>query len=531
MKYFIYCRKSSEDKARQIQSIDDQKRELTLLARQRGLVVADVIVDEKSAKKPGRIGFSKMIERLQEGEATGILCWKLDRLARNPVDGGSVTWLLQQGKIEEIVTPDKTFYPSDNVLLIGIEFGMANQYIIDLAKSVKRGMSSKVQKGWLPTKAPLGYLNEVGAEKGAKRILPDPDTFHVIQRLWKRLIKDRLKLYPLYRVMKEEFPLYKNGSITADSSFYRIFHNPFYAGIFTWNGERHVGAHKPMITLREFEKAQEILRDETQIRQTNVEFDMKGFFRCGTCGAQITAERHTKFVKKTQEEKSYDYYKCAHRKKGIKCTETTVSKKILEDQILDHIEEARIPDEIIEFGLRELELMKEKGVEPVKEGFITKEINRIDRLLKNAMEFILNESDPEMQKMTTNKILELKIDKKRKVEELELIRQEQKDPYSKIRNSLELIAGAKYTFLSGNSKLKRKVVNGLGSNWKLQDKKLYYKPYFTISAFQETKKALDGGNLGIELNSKSKKLPSNQVAFIWSGQGGSNPCQRLGRPW
>jgi len=520
MKYFIYCRKSSEDKARQIQSIDDQKRELITLAKQKSLTIADIIVDEKSAKKPGRQGFSEMIKRIQEGEATGILCWKLDRLARNPVDGGIITWFLQLGKIEEIVTPDKTFLPSDNVLLIGIEFGMANQYIIDLGKSVKRGMESKIQKGWLPTKAPIGYLNEVGAEKGAKRILPHPDTFSVLQRLWKLLIKEKLKLASLYKAMQDECPLYRNGSIIAFSSFHRIFHNPFYAGLFTWQGKRYIGSHEKMISLREFERAQEILRDETEIRCTSLEFDMKGFFRCGVCGSQITAERHTKFVKRTQQNKSYDYYKCSRHKRGIECNESTVSKKILEDQILNFIEEVRIPDEIIEFGLQELENMRKKEVEPVKENLIKAEVERIDRQLKNAMELLLNEADPEIQKMTKEKILELRIDKKRRGEELELLKEEQKDPYAEIRNSLELIMGAKYTFLNGTPRLKKKVVEGLGSNWKLKDKKLDYKPYFTISAFQKTKKLLEGDNFGFELNKPqedTKKLPLEAVSSVWSG--------------
>jgi len=520
MKYFIYCRKSSEEKSRQIQSIDDQKRELTLLAKQKGLEVVDIIIDEKSAKKPGRKGFTKMIEQLQAGEVTGILCWKLDRLARNPVDGGSITWLLQEGKIEEIVTPDKTFYPNDNVLLIGIEFGMANQYIRDLSKNVKRGMKSKVEKGWLPTRAPLGYLNEVGAEKGTKRILPDPDTFTVVKSLWKRLLKDKLKFAELYRVMESEFPIFRKSSILASSSFYKIFHNPFYAGLFKWGGEIHIGSHKPMITLKEFEEAQEILKEEVQIRHTDLQFDLKGIFRCGVCNAQITAERHTKFNKESQQEKSYDYYKCTRRKKCIKCTEPTVSKKILENQILEFIEEVNIPDEIIEFGLSELEIMRKSDVEPVKDKAIKKEIEHIDRQLKNAMNLLLNEDDQILQKMTKDKILELKLSRKRLAEELELAIQERKDPYADIRNSLELIKGAKYTFLNGSKELKRKVVRGLGSNWTLKAKKLYFKPYFTISALQSTKELLEGGNFRFELNKPqdiNKKLPSEAVSFVWSG--------------
>ena len=53
---------------------------------------------------PGRPIFNDMLRRIQTGEAQGIICWKVDRLARNPVDGGQIQWLLQQGVIAHIQT-------------------------------------------------------------------------------------------------------------------------------------------------------------------------------------------------------------------------------------------------------------------------------------------------------------------------------------------------------------------------------------------------------------------------------------------
>src|SRR3989344_1515304 len=49
-------------------------------------------------------------------EAQGIVCWKIDRLSRNPVDSGKIQWLLQQGIIQHIQTHSQSHYPNDNVL-------------------------------------------------------------------------------------------------------------------------------------------------------------------------------------------------------------------------------------------------------------------------------------------------------------------------------------------------------------------------------------------------------------------------------
>ena len=86
--YFIYSRKSSEAEDRQILSIDSQVSELKRFANPKGIKILEVLTEAKSAKAPGRPIFNSMMQRLYHGEADGILCWKLDRLARNPVDGG-----------------------------------------------------------------------------------------------------------------------------------------------------------------------------------------------------------------------------------------------------------------------------------------------------------------------------------------------------------------------------------------------------------------------------------------------------------
>src|SRR6266481_3622257 len=171
--FFIYCRKSSEDEDRQILSIDAQLSELNEIARREGLAIAETFTESKSAKGPGREVFNEMLRRIERGEANAILSWKLDRLARNFDDGGKIIGLLQRGVIQEIRTFEKTYLPSDNVLMIAVELGMANQYVRDLSVNIQRGIREKIRRGVFCGKAPLGYYNEPRPEhfKKVKRIL------------------------------------------------------------------------------------------------------------------------------------------------------------------------------------------------------------------------------------------------------------------------------------------------------------------------------------------------------------------------
>src|SRR6266702_4792909 len=162
--YFMYCRKSSEAEARQILSSDSLISELKRHAARKGITIEEILTEAKSAKAPGRPVFNSLMERLYRGEADGILCWKLDRLARNPVDGGAIIWAMKQHGMK-IITPFQTYGQSeDNVVWMYLEFGMAQKYVDDLSKNVKRGLRSKAEMGWRPCPPPMGYAGKQGAD-------------------------------------------------------------------------------------------------------------------------------------------------------------------------------------------------------------------------------------------------------------------------------------------------------------------------------------------------------------------------------
>ncbi len=148
IQYFLYARKSSESEDRQIQSIDDQINRLKQIANTLNLDIKKIYTEAKSAKKPNnRLIFDEMLQRIEDGEAGGILCWQINRLSRNPIDSGKLSWLLQRGILKSIQTIDRQYLPDDNVLLFNVESGMANQFIIDLRKNTKRGVEGKLQRG------------------------------------------------------------------------------------------------------------------------------------------------------------------------------------------------------------------------------------------------------------------------------------------------------------------------------------------------------------------------------------------------
>src|SRR5271154_1830335 len=112
-KYFLYLRKSTDDEKHQVLSLPAQESDLASLIKREGLHIHKSLEESRTAKMPGRPIFNDMCDRIERGEANGILCWDIDRLYRNPIDEGRVRWLLQRGIIASIRTPTRSFFPAD----------------------------------------------------------------------------------------------------------------------------------------------------------------------------------------------------------------------------------------------------------------------------------------------------------------------------------------------------------------------------------------------------------------------------------
>ena len=104
-RFFIYTRKSTDTEDRQVRSIADQLAELRELAKREHLEIVGVFVEKQTAKIPGRPIFNDMLARIEKGEASGILAWHPDRLARNSVDGGKIIYLVDTEKIVGLKFP------------------------------------------------------------------------------------------------------------------------------------------------------------------------------------------------------------------------------------------------------------------------------------------------------------------------------------------------------------------------------------------------------------------------------------------
>lgn len=347
--HVIYARKSTESDDRQILSIDSQINELQALAARRGVRVAEVLTESRSAKAPGRPVFRDLMRRVRRGEIRGVFCWKMDRLSRNHLDTGTVLQALADGVLEEIVTSDRTYTRDGNDRFMGsFELGMATKYIDDLRQNIRCGIRARLQRGWIHYRAPIGYLND----PVSRTIKTDPKRFGLIRRMWELLLSGTVRPAEILETADEKWGLrtrrtkHTGGKPLSRTGLYDLFANPFYMGLIRLqNGDSYPGMHPPMVSREEFQRAQEIL-GRTGRRPQQHRFAFTGLIRCSGCAGSITAELHIK-----PSGRRYVYYRCSRSMKGVPCREPAISVRDLESQIVNRLRSLAMPQKVYEWLL------------------------------------------------------------------------------------------------------------------------------------------------------------------------------------
>ena len=339
-KCVLYARKSTEDDDKQVMSIEAQLFELREYARRERIEILKEFMEAKSAKKPGREEFAKMLAFVETSkEPIGILAWHPDRLARNSVDGGKIIYLVDINRIASLRFPQFWFEPTpQGKFMLQVAFGQSKYFSDNLVENVKRGVRQKLRKGEWLTRAPFGYVNNYKT----RNIEPHPVRSKVIIRAYKEYAKGTHGLESLSQFLADHGVYQKNGKPLGKASVNCILNNRAYLGFTKHYGEYFPGSFAPILSPTLFEAVQKVLKTRQKPRKSKIAhpFHFLGFARCGECGGMFTAQYSTnRFGTK------YSYYRCT-KKFGV-CGQLYLQEHALATQLKTLLQSVSLPHEEI----------------------------------------------------------------------------------------------------------------------------------------------------------------------------------------
>ncbi len=462
MNYIIYCRKSSEAEDRQVLSIDSQKTELLRLAEKNDFKITKIFKESMSAKSPGRPVFEEMLKFIESKENCTLLVWKLDRLARNALDGGKISWFMDRNLIKEIITPEKIFMnSSDDKFMMSLDFGIAKKYVDDLSQNVKRGNRAKLERGGWPNHAPIGYLNN----RVDKTVVVDPEKSFYVKKIFGLYSTGLYNLKELADILYKEGFRTSSGKKVSKGFIHRTIKNPFYFGMMLRDGIYYEGNHEPIILKSTFDETNNVLNSNLHSKKQKLFFHLRGLLTCANCGCMLTASK----------KKGHDYYYCTNGKGKCEEYKSYLRSEKIDQYVAEILSSLQFDEELIDLAYR-----ASKERQSSESFYSEKGIQLVEKRLAEVVEAQSRLCDSFTAGKTPEGLYNAKIallanEEKALKKQIKETREKGKrelDTLEPVKNIFLEANKLKNNYLQGNSEQKRVIANNLLWNLSFQNQKI-----------------------------------------------------------
>lgn len=369
----IYARYSSSGQREE--SIEGQLRDCYEFAKKNGLMIVGEYIDKAlTGKTDKRPDFQRMMRDCERGVFKAVICWKMDRFARNRYDSAMHKYKLKKNGVRIFYAKEVIPEGPEGIILESVMEGYAEYYSENLSQNVKRGYYDSALE--LKT---LGQT-VLGLRKGPDgRFEIDPATAPIVRRIFEEYAEgERAK--DIYHRLNDEGYRTSRCGLFNKNSIRRILQNEKYIGIYEYQDIRVEGGIPAIVDRELFDKCQKMVEQHHRApaaqRDTNFLLTTKLF--CGHCGEPMTGDGGT-----GKSGRVYSYYICNGRR-AHKCDKKRAQKDWIEQLVIDEL----------------VKLIHSDGfIEEVADRCMDFQKREKDRSALNALEARLKENEKAIQNM------------------------------------------------------------------------------------------------------------------------------------
>lgn len=336
MNAVIYARFSSSGQREE--SIEGQLRECREFAKKHDMTIvgeyADKALTGRTDKRPD---FQRMLRDSEKGIFQAVICWKMDRFARNRYDSAMYKYRLKKNGVRIFYAMESIPDGPEGILLESIMEGYAEYYSENLSQNVKRGNYDSALE--LKT---IGQT-VLGLRKGADgRFEIDPNTAPIIRRIFEEYAAGERVSDICQRLNSEGYRTLR-GKPFGKGSLHRILQNDKYIGVYRFKDICVENGIPAIISKELFDRCGEILKRNKRApaAKRDVNFLLTTKLFCGLCGEPMVGDSGT-----SRSGKVYYYYTCVGKKKK-KCKKSRVNKEKIEDFVTEILIDLIHRDEFI----------------------------------------------------------------------------------------------------------------------------------------------------------------------------------------
>lgn len=374
--YCIYLRKSRADAEAEArgegETLARHEHALLGLAKSQKLAIVkiyrEIVSGDSIAARPQ---MQQMLQDVTDKKYTGVLVMEIERLARgDTIDQGVVAQAFRESNTK-IVTPIKTYDPSNEFDEEYFEFSlfMSRREYKTIKRRMQAGRIASIKEGnYIGTNPPYGY-KKIQPEPKVKTLEIVPDEADAVRMMFDMYLSGMGAKAIATRLNQLQIPPRKSPA-WEPVSIRKILQSPIYAGKIEWHTKKDGtiladGLHPEIISWEEFQQVQERRKRKTSPVPTG--YTTQNYYHnilfCANCGHQM---------KRRPAPNGSSHMLCVRQQCRGKVVSAPTSR----------VDEAVL--EAIRYRIQELKLSKEK-IE--KEDYHTKENEEKQRTrLKKALE-------------------------------------------------------------------------------------------------------------------------------------------------
>ena len=390
-----YARYSSD--LQREESIEAQERAIREFCDKEGYTLIKFYEDRaQSAKTDNRTAFKQMIADSSKGRFDAIVVHKLDRFARNRYDSAHYKYIIKSNGVKLFSVTERLDDSPESVILESVLEGMAEYYILNLAREVEKGKMENALKcnhtGGLP---PLGY----NVDKQTKKLVINPDEAGAVKLIFENILKGESYMDVVNELNRKGYKT-KTGNVFGKNSLFSILKNEKYCGTYIYNKsekansatrKRNGHKYKPeeeivriengcpaLISKDDFDKVQKIMKERQQragsfkARETYL---LSGKIICGECESAYVGNSR----KANDTHPQYVSYRCTHKNQKVKCHNGEVNRDVLDKSVVQLISKIVFDESRIE----EIVSAYRKYHNSQDDNY-TQEIKRLEKLIDSV---------------------------------------------------------------------------------------------------------------------------------------------------
>lgn len=410
----IYTRVSTIEQAESGYSIDEQERLLLEYCNKNDIEVYKCYSDRGISGKDikHRPALKELLQDVEEGKVTDVICWKINRLSRKLSDVLKIVDIFEKNNVtfKSYSEPFATDTPAGKMqfqmmALIG-EFERGT-----IAQNVKMGCVARAREGKWGGNKVLGYdivpmENSQNKKRNETRLVINELEAEVVRFIFNEYAAGKGYKSITTNLNKLGYKT-KKGNNFSVGSIKDILINPVYIGKIrynlrqNWSEKRRKninanpivvdGLHDAIIDIKLWDKVQAILQSKKgkPSRIYDGEYPLTGVLKCPKCGAGMVIMRTTNKLADGSK-KRIAYYACgAWKNKGTAvCNSNTIRVDKANEYVFNKISELLTNEKMIKAIVANVNKERANKINPAKKEVekIDKELEKLDKKKKKIFE-------------------------------------------------------------------------------------------------------------------------------------------------